>query len=113
MLRISKTKFPVRIQRVDYGTFTFYSFSDNKKMSDGRDVVANVPCHFKKGVEVENGTFINIKEAYVDWYVKKFKTNVVIFILDFDVIKKSPEGRRKAIQEFVEETKEEEFLFDE
>lgn len=68
----------------------FYSTTISKKKQDGSYDNAYINVGFKKDVDVENKTLINIKNGWLtfDKYEKDGKTNTYlkIFVNEFDVV---------------------------
>ena len=83
-----ENKYPVTIfkRTNDYGTF--YSVGLSKKNMDGEYVNGYMPCKFKNGVSLDNQTRINIKKAWLDFYLKDKVTKTYIFISDFELVDK-------------------------
>lgn len=75
----------------------FYSTGLSKKKPDGEYENGYIDVQFKKGVEVDNKTKIEIGKAWLTFYINKDKRTVPqIFISEFTVIGtdgyKAPEG---------------------
>lgn len=74
----------------DGGNFRRYSAGIGKKLENGTYVNAYQPIRFKKGVVLENGTQIDIKNAFatVNSYKKDDKqiNTVEWMVLDFDIV---------------------------
>lgn len=100
-----------KVFRNDYetkngGTFARYSVGFGKKLQDGNYENAYMTAKFKKGVELENMTDIEINQAWLtfDKYEKNGKTQTAwaLFINDFDLVEeeqKKKQERRKRSQE--------------
>ena len=54
---------PYKIFVSSYNDFNFYKIQLKQKMYDGTEFKTYCPVKFKKGMEVENGTTIKIKQA--------------------------------------------------
>ena len=72
----------------DYGSF--YSIGLSKKNEDGSYENGYLDVRFKKGIELENKTKININESWLSFYKKnngEYDTTVpYIFINDFEIV---------------------------
>lgn len=114
MLEIKALEKSVKVKRKIYSDYTFYSFIDRKKdMKDKKITYGNIPCRFRKNVEIEDGTYIYIKKAYLDWYTKKFQCKPVVFITEFDI--DEDKTKKEAVENYLDEMTnlEDEFAFDE
>lgn len=114
MLEINELQKSVKIKRKIYNDYTFYSFIDRKRdMKDKKITYGNIPCRFRKNIEIEDGTFIYIKKAYLDWYTKGYQTKPVVFITEFTIDENKT--KKEAVEEYLEEMTnlEDEFAFDE
>lgn len=88
-----------KIFRNDKG---FYSTSISKKNSDDTWDNAYINVSFRKGVEIENGTTIDVKQGFLTfdkWENKEGKTNTFlkIFILDYEIVgnEKQPKSKKE------------------
>lgn len=64
----------------------YYSIKLAKKDEQGNWVNGYINCRFKKDVILkEPKTHIEIKDAWLDFYIKDKITNVYIFINDFEI----------------------------
>ena len=71
---------------------TFYTIGLSKKKQDGEYLNGYLPASFKKGVELPNKTKIEIKKAWLDFYVNKENHTIPgIFIAEFETEHKEPE----------------------
>lgn len=72
----------------EYGAF--YTLGMSKKLEDGNYENGYIDVRFKKDVELENMTKINIKDAWLTFYLKNdgdYKiTKPYIFINEFEII---------------------------
>ena len=72
----------------DFGTF--YTMGLSKKLEDGNYQNGYIDVRFKKDVKLSNKTKINIKEAWLSFYLKEengYKTTKpYIFVNDFEVV---------------------------
>ena len=75
----------------EYGAF--YSIGMSKKLEDGNYENGYMDVRFKKDIELDNMTKINIKESWLTFYLKdegEFKTTKpYIFINDFEIVEES------------------------
>lgn len=67
----------------------FYSIGLSKKKQDGSYENGFISCRFKKDVQLENKTKIQIKSAWLDFYVKERITNPYIFINEFEILEEN------------------------
>lgn len=75
-------------QDVEYsgGTFAKYSIGVSSKSKDGDEWIKGyIPCKFKKGVEMENQTKIQINNAFYVVDKGKERNYVSLMITDFDI----------------------------
>jgi hypothetical protein len=65
-----------------------YSIGLSKKNIDGSYINGFISCRFKKDIVLEKDkTLINIKKAWLDFYINKDKKTIpYIFINEFDII---------------------------
>lgn len=72
----------------EYGSF--YSMGMSKKLEDGSYEHGYIDVRFKKDVELDNMTKINIKESWLTFYLKdegEFKTTkLYVFVNDFEIV---------------------------
>ena len=59
----------------------------SKKDQNGRYINGYMLVKFKKDIELDNMTKINVKENWVDFYKKDTQTIPYIFIADFEIVK--------------------------
>ncbi len=75
---------------------TFYSIGISKKDVNKEWVNGYMGASFRKGVTIPNKTKIEIKKAWLDFYINKDKQTVIgIFIYEFEYQEKpqeAPEG---------------------
>jgi hypothetical protein len=60
-------------------------------------------CSFKKGTDIPNKTYINIKNAWLDFYLKDKNTIPFIFVNEFEIVEKPQENIQEKEQETVNE----------
>ena len=83
----------------------FYSTSISKKNTDETWTNAYINVSFRKGVDIPNGTTIDVKNGFLtfDQYDKDGKTNTFlkIFVLDYDIVDggKAPAKKAEVKQE--------------
>lgn len=94
-LKIITENYPITVwanekQTSNGGKFITYSITIDSKDKDGNKVKGYWNCAFKKGVELTNGTKINIKNSFPT--VREFtdrngtvQKQFGIFVMDFDV----------------------------
>ena len=70
----------------DYNGKRLYSIGLSKKNQDGTYTKGYISCRFKKDVALNNKTLINIKNAWLDFYLSNKKTIPFIFINEFEVV---------------------------
>ena len=73
----------------------FYSLGLSKKKQDGSFENGFISCRFKKDVQLENKTKIQIKSAWLDFYVKERITNPYIFINEFEIVEQEEKAEPK------------------
>lgn len=78
-----ENKYPVMIFKNEYQGKIFYNIGLSKKDRNGSFIYGNMPCQFRKGVEVPNKTKIMIKSAWIDFYLKDKETKPYVFINEF------------------------------
>ena len=78
--------YPIMIFRNDTESGTFYKAGLSKKDVNGNYIKGYKDVKFKNGVELKNRTLINIKKAWLDFYVKDKKTIDSIFISEFEIV---------------------------
>ena len=75
-------KGPAMIFRHDYNGKAFYKMS-KPKMRDGEWMHGDISVYFKKGVEVQDKTKINIRSGWLDYYKKDKETVWYVFVNEF------------------------------
>lgn len=68
------------------GEFTTYSVGLGSKEQDGTWINAYLDARFRKGVEVQNGTTIDIKEGFLTARKGKDFNKPSLMILDYEVL---------------------------
>lgn len=75
----------------EYGSF--YSMGISKKLEDGSYENGYIDVRFRKDIELDNMTKINIKESWLTFYLKddgEYKTTKpYIFINDFEIVEEN------------------------
>lgn len=80
----------------EHNDMTFYSIGLSKKKMDGTYLNGYINASFRKGVVVPNKTKIEIKKAWLDFYVNRENHTVPqIFISEFDFME-DREGSKPA-----------------
>ena len=78
------------------GDREYYSIGLSKQKLDGSYEKGYINCQFPKNVKLGNQTLINIKKAWIDFYIKDKKTIPYIFINEFEIIE---ENKKEEINE--------------
>lgn len=78
-------EYPVMIFKNEYQGNVFYSLGLSKKNQDGSYTNGYMSCQFKKGVTIEDKTKINIKKAWLSFYLKDKETKPYIFIAEYEL----------------------------
>lgn len=82
----------IRVFRKDYNNKPSYSTAINKKEQDGAYSKMYVNIQFKQGIEVQNGTDINITNGFITHYKDKNGLSHIKFvIMDFEELNKQME----------------------
>jgi len=76
-----------KIYRNDFNGKPMYKIGLSKKDKNGNYINGYMLCSFKKDTDIPNKSYINIKQAWVDFYLKDKETVPFIFINDFELIK--------------------------
>lgn len=75
----------------EYGSF--YSMGISKKLEDGSYENGYIDVRFRKDIELDNMTKINIKESWLTFYLKDDgehkTTKPYIFINDFEIVEEN------------------------
>lgn len=81
-----------RVFRKDYNNRPSYSISINKKEQDGTYSKMYVNVQFNQGIEVQNGTDINITNGFITHYKDKNGLfHIKFVIMDFEEVNKQVE----------------------
>ena len=64
---------------------TIYTMKLVKKNMDGEYENGYILTKFRNGVELDDKSKIKIKDAWLDFYKKDDKTNISLFVNDFDL----------------------------
>ena len=70
----------------DYQGKELYSMGLSKKDMNGNYINGYISCRFKKDVHLKNKTAIQIKDAWLDFYLSNKRTIPYIFINEFDIV---------------------------
>lgn len=79
-----------------------YSLGLSKKDKEGNYTNGFINCKFRKDIKLENKTKIQIKSAWLDFYVKDRITYPFIFINEFEIIQddKQENKQTEEVNEF-------------
>ena len=72
--------------RHDRNDKTVYTVGLVKKNMDGEYERAYILTKFRNGVELDNRTLIKLKDAWLDFYKVDNKTNIALFVNDFELV---------------------------
>lgn len=90
-------KYPMMVFRREYEGRAYYNLGLSKKDQDGKYVNGYIDCRFRKGVELEDKTKIQIKSGWLDFYKAKDNgTRVYVFVNEFEIVSseaKLPESK--------------------
>lgn len=78
--------YPVMIFASEFNGKRYYKVGLSKKDVNGEYINGYKDVKFKNDVFMHNQTKINIKNAWLDFYVKDKKTIDYIFISDFEIV---------------------------
>lgn len=76
-----------KIFRKDFNGKPVYKIGLSKKDINGNYINGYMLCSFKKGTDIPDKSFINIKNGWVDFYLKDKETIPFIFINDYEIVK--------------------------
>jgi hypothetical protein len=79
-------KYPITIYRNEHNGRVYYKARLVRKDKNGEYESGYINCNFKKDVELENKTKINILNGWLDFYKKGYETIVSAFINEFEVV---------------------------
>jgi hypothetical protein len=71
---------------IDYKDRPVYKIGLSKKDINGKYVNGYMLCSFKKGTNIQDKSFIKIKSAWLDFYLKDKETIPYIFINEFEIV---------------------------
>ena len=80
------------IFRKDFDNGVAYSTTISKKQQDGTYDNAYIGVKFRKGVELQNQTKIDIKDGWITFWKKDNKPVLEIFVNDFELMDNLPDG---------------------
>lgn len=84
----------IKVWRDDKGQFPRYSVSVSKKNDQGKYENCYIDVHFKRDVELANGTEISINASFPSFNVGKDGKKYMYWqIMDFDIISQ-PDGNK-------------------
>ena len=75
-----------KIFRKDFNGKPIYKIGLSKKNQDGNYTNGYMLCSFKKGTDIPDKSFIMIKSAWLDFYLKDKETVPFIFVNDFEIV---------------------------
>ncbi len=75
-----------KIFRKDFNDKPVYKIGLSKKDINGNYINGYMLCNFKKGTDIPDKSFINIKSGWIDFYLKDKETVPFIFINDFELL---------------------------
>lgn len=78
--------------RRDYEGRAYYSTSIGRKLQDGTYENAYINIQFKRDVELENKTQIDVGNGWLTFYLKDKIPQWYIFVNEFELIDGVPEG---------------------
>ena len=90
--------YPVMIFASEFNGKRYYKVGLSKKDVNGEYINGYKDVKFKNDVFMHNQTKINIKNAWLDFYVKDKKTIDYIFISDFEIV----EDKKEELEEIEE-----------
>lgn len=80
-------KFPMMVFRREYEGKVYYNLGLSKKDQEGKYINGYIDCRFRKGVELEDKTKIQIKSGWLDFYKAKDNgTRVYVFVNEFEKV---------------------------
>lgn len=88
------------VYKNEYNGKTYYRLKLARKDEQGNWVNGYINCRFKKDVVLDDKTHIEIKDAWLDFYLKDKITYPFIFINDF--VKTDAEKQEQKIDPFLE-----------
>ncbi len=94
------------IYRNDYEGKAYYKIKLAKKDENGNWQNGYMTCRFRKDVELQDKSHIEIKDAWLDFYLKDKNTVPYIFINDFElsgVKQNNQEEKKDPFAEFGEQ----------
>ena len=86
--------------RNDYQGKAYYKIKLVKKDEQGNWLNGYINCRFKKDVVLQDKTHIEIKDAWLDFYVKDKITYPYIFINDFENVSIEKKEEKDPFEEF-------------
>lgn len=98
-MKISSDRHEV-VFRNDYQGKAYYKIKLAKKDEQGNWINGYINCRFKKDVELQDKSHIEIKEAWLDFYIKDKNTVPIIFINDFVKTDGDSQEQKDPFEEF-------------
>ena len=87
-----------KIFRKDFNGKPIYKIGLSKKNQDGSYTNGYMLCSFKKGTDIPDKSYINIKQAWVDFYLKEKETIPYIHINNFELVEEKKETQVIEVQ---------------
>lgn len=78
-----------KIFRKDFNGKPIYKIGLSKKDVNGNYINGYMLCSFKKGTDIPDKSFINIKSGWIDFYLKDKETIPFIFINEFELLEEN------------------------
>ena len=82
--------------RHDRNDKTVYTVGLVKKNMDGEYERGYILTKFRNGVELDNRTLIKLKDAWLDFYKVDNKTNIALFVNDFELAEQGAKTEENA-----------------
>ena len=83
-----------KIYRKDFNGKPVYKIGLSKKNQDNTYTNGYILCSFKKGTDIPDKSYINIKNAWLDFYIKDKETIPYIFINDFEIVEDKKQEKK-------------------
>lgn len=90
------------IFRKDFNGKPNYSIGLQKKNKDGQYINGYMKVNFRKGVDLNNKTKINIKDGWLDFYKEEDKTIPTLFINEFVIVSEGTEPKETELNPYEE-----------
>lgn len=73
------------------GPFTVYSIGIGSKQDNGEWINAFIPCRFRKGVMIPNGTMIEVLNGFLTVQKGREYNKPMVMVLDFQTVEETEE----------------------